>query len=46
GIDPSGLLKIKTVGGIDERVLISKRVLVGPKQIPGVIGAKPIHLQE
>ncbi|NLC52571.1 MAG: M42 family metallopeptidase [Firmicutes bacterium] len=46
GIDPSGLLKIKTVGGIDERVLISKRVLVGPQRIPGVIGAKPIHLQE
>ena len=46
GIDPSGLLKITTVGGIDERVLISKRVLVGPQRIPGVIGAKPIHLQE
>lgn len=46
GIDPSGLLKVKTVGGIDERVLISKRVLVGPERIPGVIGAKPIHLQE
>ncbi|HEY8391447.1 MAG TPA: M42 family metallopeptidase [Capillibacterium sp.] len=46
GIETNGLLKIKTVGGIDERVLLSKRVLVGPQQIPGVIGAKPIHLQE
>ncbi|HHT04917.1 MAG TPA: M42 family metallopeptidase [Hydrogenispora sp.] len=46
GIDASGLLKIKTIGGIDERVLISKRVFVGPQRIPGVIGAKPIHLQE
>ncbi|NLM37714.1 MAG: M42 family metallopeptidase, partial [Firmicutes bacterium] len=46
GIDASGLLKIKTIGGIDERVLVSKRVLVGPQRIPGVIGAKPIHLQE
>lgn len=46
GIDPSGLLKIKAVGGVDERVLLSKRVLVGPQQVPGVIGAKPIHLQE
>ena len=46
GIDASGLLKIKPVGGIDERILLSKRVVVGPKQIPGVIGAKPIHLQE
>jgi len=46
GIDASGLLKIKTVGGIEERVLISKRVLVGPRRVPGVICAKPIHLQE
>ncbi|HBT16607.1 MAG TPA: peptidase M42 [Firmicutes bacterium] len=46
GIDNSGLLKIKTVGGIDERVLLSKRVVIGPNRIPGVIGAKPIHLQE
>ena len=34
GIDASGLLKIKTIGGIDERVLISKRVFVGPQRIP------------
>ena len=46
GIDSSGLLKIGSVGGIDHRVLVSKPVLVGAKEIPGVIGAKPIHLQE
>lgn len=46
GIDNSGLLKIKPMGGIDERVLLSKRVVIGPNKIPGVIGAKPIHLQE
>lgn len=45
-IEDSGLLKFKTVGGIDERVLVSKPLLVGRKKIPGVIGAKAIHLQE
>ncbi len=44
-IDDMGLLKFTTVGGIDKRVLVSKPVLVGKDKIPGVIGAKPIHLQ-
>ena len=45
-IDENGWLKFNTVGGIDSRVLISKCVVVGPKKIKGVIGAKAIHLQE
>jgi tetrahedral aminopeptidase len=45
-IDGSGLLKFKTVGGIDDRVLLSKAVLVGPDRVSGVIGAKAIHLQK
>ncbi|MBW4828764.1 MAG: M42 family metallopeptidase [Clostridiaceae bacterium] len=45
-INDSGLLKFTTVGGIDHRILVSKSVKVGKKQIPGVIGAKPIHLQK
>ncbi len=45
-ITDNGFLKFKTVGGIDPRVLVSKRVLVGEKQIPGVIGYKAIHLQD
>ena len=32
-------------GGIDPRVLVSKRVTVGEDKLPGVIGAVPIHLQ-
>ncbi len=40
------LLKFKSVGGIDERILLNKRVSVGDSKIPGVIGAKPIHLQK
>lgn len=46
GHERNGLLRFKKVGGIDDRVLVSKSVLVGPKKIPGVIGAKAIHLQE
>lgn len=44
-IDDMGLLKFTTVGGIDKRILVSKPVLVGKNKIPGIIGAKPIHLQ-
>jgi putative aminopeptidase FrvX len=40
------MLKFSTVGGIDERILPGKRVLIGDDKIPGVIGSKPIHLQE
>lgn len=51
-----GLLKVRSIGGIDPRVLVSKRVRVGydepvcqgkpeKKSIPGVIGAMAIHQQ-
>ncbi len=39
-----GIFRFGIVGGIDQRQLVGKPVLVGKKQIPGVIGAKPIHL--
>jgi len=42
----NGMLKFKPVGGMDPRVLVSKRVLVGTDRIPGVLGIKAIHLQE
>ena len=45
-IEKNGFLRFTTAGGIDPRVLVSKRVLVGEGGIPGVIGAKAIHLQE
>lgn len=44
-VDGSGLLQFQKVGGIDDRVLVSKTVLVGEKRVPGIIGAKAIHLQ-
>jgi len=45
-IEKNGFLRFATVGGIDPRVLVSKRVLIGKDKVPGVIGAKAIHLQE
>lgn len=51
-----GLLRVRAIGGIDPRILISKRVTVGyekpgaegrpeKKPLPGVIGAMAIHQQ-
>ena len=45
GHTDGGFLKVSQAGGVDPRVLISKRVLVGDDNIPGVIGAVAIHLQ-
>jgi putative aminopeptidase FrvX len=42
--DGDGLFRFEIVGGIDEHQLAGKPVWVGKKRIPGVIGAKPIHL--
>ncbi|MHB0856328.1 MAG: M42 family metallopeptidase [Anaerolineae bacterium] len=44
GINGDGTLRFERVGGIDERVLLSKQVLVGEKGVPGIIGFRPIHL--
>lgn len=45
GIRDDGLLRYQPVGGIDSRVVVSKPVLVGDANVPGIIGAKAIHLQ-
>ncbi len=42
--DGEGLFRFETVGGMDPRQLPGKAVLVGKEHIPGVIGARPIHL--
>lgn len=44
-IKDDGRIIFKTVGGIDSRILISKRVVFTRSRVTGVIGAKPIHLQ-
>ena len=43
-IEEDGSLRFDTVGGIDRRVLLGKRVFVGADRIPAVVGSKPIHL--
>jgi tetrahedral aminopeptidase len=44
--EEGGLYRFALVGGIDPRQLVGKRVLVGREHLPGVIGAKPIHLTD
>jgi len=44
-ITDKGYLKFATVGGIDPKILVSKRVKVGKDKNDGVIGIKAIHLQ-
>lgn len=45
GINENGLISYSTVGGIDPRTIVSKPVRIGDNEVPGVIGAKAIHLQ-
>lgn len=44
GYGDDGYLRFDFVGGVDRRVVIGKRVYIGPDRIPGVIGLKAIHL--
>ncbi|HHT48953.1 MAG TPA: M42 family metallopeptidase [Firmicutes bacterium] len=42
-----GFLRFSTIGGIDQRVLLGQEVTVhGREDLPGVVGAKPPHLQQ
>jgi putative aminopeptidase FrvX len=43
-IEKNGLLGFRAVGGIDQRLLLAKGVVVGQDRIRGVILAPPIHL--
>jgi endoglucanase len=42
--EEDGIFRFDTVGGVDARHLAGKAVLVGRQHVPGVIGAKPVHL--
>lgn len=44
GIRSDGLLAYQAAN-LDARVVVGKRVAIGEKSVPGVIGSKPIHLQ-
>ncbi len=42
--DGDGFYQFEVLGGIDERHLVGKQVIVGKDHVAGVIGAKPIHM--
>ncbi len=44
--DGEGIYRFETVGGINVRYLIGKQVFVGRERMPGVIGARPVHLMD
>lgn len=44
-IEKNGFLRFRSIG-IPAGVMVSKRVFIGKDRVPGVIGAKAIHLQE
>ena len=45
GYNDDGTLRFNALGGVNSKIIPSKTVSIGPSKIPGVIGAKPIHLQ-
>jgi len=44
--DKEGIYRFDKVGGIPDKYIAGKAVKVGPDEIPGVIGVKPIHFLE
>ena len=46
GHNGDGFLQVRTVGGIDLRLLPGTLFQVGSECVPGVVGIKPIHLIE
>ena len=42
-ITSTGYLRIETVGGIDPRVVFDRKVYVGERKVPGVLGLKSVH---
>ncbi len=44
-IDPRGFLSFTSIGGVDQRTLLSQEVLVhGREAVPGIIGSLPPHM--
>ncbi|MCB0428505.1 MAG: M42 family metallopeptidase [Flavobacteriales bacterium] len=44
-VDDNGFIRFHPLGGFDPKTLTSQRVWIhGKKEIPGVIGCKPIHI--
>jgi endoglucanase len=43
-IEKNGLLGFRAVGGIDDRLLLAKGVVIGEERLPGIILTPPVHL--
>ncbi len=44
-ITDDGYIGFKSVGGIDPRIMLAQRVVIGDSSINGVMGVKAVHLQ-
>lgn len=42
--EDDGVFEFRVIGGVDPRQLVGKPVIIGRDHVPGVIGAKAIHL--
>ena len=45
-IEDSGLLRFAPVGGVSPEVIAGKRVYVGDRLLPGLVGVKAVHQQK
>jgi endoglucanase len=45
-VKKDGLLGFRVVGRVDDRLLLSKAVLIGQDRVPGVIVSPPVHLTD
>lgn len=45
-VEESGFLRFAKLGGLDDRVLLGRSVMIGARRgpVPGVLGVKPYHL--
>jgi endoglucanase len=43
-VDGEGYLKVRSVGGIENSVVLGKQAVVGEKRLTAVFGGKPVHL--
>ena len=44
GVTDEGYLRFSQAGGLDRRVILGKKVFVGPGRVLGVVGSKAVHM--
>ena len=43
-VGDDGYLKFRSLGGIENTVMLGKQAIIGEKRLPAVFGGKPVHL--